>query len=206
MSTRSTDGADWSPLPVATARPLTSVCTHPRPAPAPRSPACPTRRSWSIRALRPAPGAGPRTGGRPWRAGVAEEGRPVVVTGAPAERDACRTVAGAHPEVTDLCGDSTCTTSPRSSVPPGSFCPATPGSLTWRRPTARRPSCSSARPLRASGVRASTRTCTECSGGPRRTTLPATRTATHGRPARADRGRGRARRSAQPVSRRGSPG
>ncbi|HKX67394.1 MAG TPA: glycosyltransferase family 9 protein [Intrasporangium sp.] len=35
---------------------------------------------------------------------LAEDGRPVVVTGGPAERDACRTVAGAHPEVTDLCG------------------------------------------------------------------------------------------------------
>jgi ADP-heptose:LPS heptosyltransferase len=35
---------------------------------------------------------------------LAEEGRAVVVTGAPAERDACRMVAGAHPEVTDLCG------------------------------------------------------------------------------------------------------
>ena len=35
---------------------------------------------------------------------VAEEGRPVVVTGGPAELDACRTVAEAHPQVTDLCG------------------------------------------------------------------------------------------------------
>lgn len=34
---------------------------------------------------------------------LAEEGRPVVVTGGPAEREACRTVAGAHPGVTDLC-------------------------------------------------------------------------------------------------------